>query len=92
MTKSELTAEIAKRVPQLSVREAAKVVQTFFDAITEALARGERVEIRSFGVFKAKQRGARVGRNPKTGETVHVPAKKVPYFKPGKELKQMVDR
>jgi len=92
MTKSELTAQVAGRVSFLSMREAAMVVQTFFDAITEALARGEKVEIRSFGVFKVKQRNSRVGRNPKTGTTVQVSAKKVPTFKPGKELKQMVDR
>jgi integration host factor subunit beta len=68
------------------------VVNTIFDAMTDALRRGERIEIRGFGSFQVKVREARDGRNPKTGEMVNIPAKRTPFFKVGKELKEMVDR
>ncbi len=73
-------------------REAELAVNAVFEAITEALDRGEKVELRGFGVFKVREKKATVGRNPRTGEKVNVPAKRVPYFKPGKELKTAVNR
>ncbi len=92
MTKSELVELIADRQQGLTRREAEVVVNTVFSAIADALAAGDRVELRGFGSFTTKKRGARIGRNPKTGESVHVPAKVVPHFKPGKELRERVDR
>jgi len=91
MTKSELVEIIANHQDQITRREAEVVVSTIFSAIGDALTRGERVELRGFGSFYTKQRNARVGRNPKTGDTVQVPAKVVPQFKPGKELRDRVD-
>ncbi len=91
MTKSELVDIIADRQYQITRREAEVVVNTVFSAIGEALTRGERVELRGFGSFYTKQRNARIGRNPKTGAAVQVPAKTVPQFKPGKELRERVD-
>ncbi len=91
MTKSELVEIIANKQDQITRREAEVVVNTIFSAIGDALARKDRVELRGFGSFYTKQRNARVGRNPKTGDTVQVPAKVVPQFKPGKELRERVD-
>jgi len=91
MTKSELVEIIANKQDQMSRREAEFVVNTVFAAISDALDRGERVELRGFGSFYTKQRNARIGRNPKTGDTVQVPAKVVPQFKPGKQLRERVD-
>ncbi len=91
MTKSELVDIISNRQDQITRREAEVVVNTVFSAIGEALTRGERVELRGFGSFYIKQRNPRIGRNPKTGATVQVPAKVVPQFKPGKELRERVD-
>ncbi len=91
MTKSELVEAIVEMEGQITRREAEVVVNDIFTAIGDALGRGERVELRGFGSFYTKQRDARVGRNPKTGESVHVPAKTVPQFKPGKELRERVD-
>ncbi len=91
MTKSKLVEIIANQQDQMSRREAEFIVNTIFSAIGDALGRGERVELRGFGSFYTKQRNARIGRNPKTGDTVHVPAKVVPQFKPGKELRERVD-
>ncbi|MDX8410891.1 MAG: integration host factor subunit beta [Mariprofundaceae bacterium] len=91
MTKSELIEVIADSQGQITRREAEVVVNTIFAAISDALVAGDRVELRGFGSFSIKQRNARVGRNPKTGDTVSVPAKVVPYFKPGKELRERVD-
>jgi integration host factor subunit beta len=91
MTKSEFIAELANRLEYLSYKDAGTVVNTFFDSISEALGNGDKVELRGFGSFKVKERPSRIGRNPKTGQTVNVPAKKVPYFKPGKELKNLMD-
>jgi len=92
MTKSELIEVIAESQGQITRREAEVVVNTIFAAISDALVDGDRVELRGFGSFSIKKRNSRIGRNPKTGDTVSVPAKVVPYFKPGKELRERVDR
>lgn len=91
MTKSELIALLAGRFPQLAARDADLAVKTMLDAMARALSNGQRIEIRGFGSFSLSQRAARVGRNPKSGEQVHVPAKMVPHFKPGKGLREQVD-
>jgi integration host factor subunit beta len=87
MTKAELVEEVA-RAAELNNRDAEVIVETVFDSIISALHKGEKVELRGFGSFRTRERGPRRGRNPKTGEPVDVPAKRVPYFKPGKELKE----
>ncbi|HLG16081.1 MAG TPA: HU family DNA-binding protein [Blastocatellia bacterium] len=87
MTKAELVEEVA-RAADLNKRDAEVIVETVFGSIIGALHRGEKVELRGFGSFRTRERGPRRGRNPKTGEPVDVPAKRVPYFKPGKELKE----
>ena len=92
MTKSELIAGLAAANPHLLARDIELIVATIFDEITAALARGDRVELRGFGAFTIKQRGARTGRNPRTGEAVDVDEKAVPFFKAGKELRERVDR
>jgi integration host factor subunit beta len=91
MTKSELVAQLATRFPQLVLKDADFAVKTMLDAMSEALARGHRIEIRGFGSFGLNRRPSRVGRNPKSGEKVMVPEKFVPHFKPGKELRERVD-
>jgi integration host factor subunit beta len=91
MTKSGLIEEVAKRTPHISKKDTEVVVNTIFDAMIEALRVGDRIEIRGFGSFQVKIREARDGRNPKTGEPVHISAKRTPFFKVGKELKEMVD-
>jgi len=91
MTKSELIESIATAEAHITRRESEVVVNTVLDAIGDALAGGDRVELRGFGSFVVKQRPPRLGRNPKTGESVEVPAKQVPHFKPGKELRERVD-
>jgi integration host factor subunit beta len=91
MTKSGLIEEVAKRTPHISKKDTEVVVNTIFDAMIEALRGGDRIEIRGFGSFQVKIREARDGRNPKTGEPVHISAKRTPFFKVGKELKEMVD-
>ncbi|WP_322995351.1 integration host factor subunit beta [Castellaniella sp.] len=92
MTKSELIAVLAGRHPQLALRDMDLAVKTVLDAMADALAQGQRIEIRGFGSFSLSQRQPRIGRNPKSGETVMVPAKLVPHFKPGKELRERVDQ
>lgn len=87
MTKAELVEEVA-RAAELNKRDAEVIVETVFESVISALHRGEKVELRGFGSFRTRDRGPRRGRNPKTGEPVDVPAKRVPYFKPGKELKE----
>ena len=87
MTKSELIAYLAEENPHLYQRDVERIVTTVFDEITSALSRGDRVELRGFGAFSIKQRGSRIGRNPRTGEAVQVVAKSVPYFKTGKNLR-----
>jgi len=92
MTKSELIARLAERFPQLVEKDADLSVKVILDAMSDVLARGDRIEIRGFGSFSLNYRPQRIGRNPKTGEKVEVPAKYVPHFKAGKELRERVDR
>jgi len=91
MTKSELVEIIAEQQEGITRREAEVVVNTIFSVIGDALAVGDHVELRGFGSFTTKARQARIGRNPKTGEAVSVPAKSIPHFKPGKDLRERVD-
>jgi integration host factor subunit beta len=91
MTKSELVSRLAVRFPQLVVKDADCAVKMILDAMTEALVGGHRIEIRGFGSFALNHRPPRVSRNPKSGEKVQVPAKRVPHFKAGKELRERVD-
>jgi integration host factor subunit beta len=90
MNKSELVEKLAERA-KITKKRAEQVVNLIFEQMTEALQRGERIEIRGFGSFTNKSYDAYTGRNPRTGETIHVPAKKLPFFKVGKELKERVD-
>jgi len=87
LIRSELVQTIARKNPHLSVREVERIVTTIFDAVIEQLATGGRVELRGFGAFSTRARTARTGRNPRTGDQVEVAAKRVPYFKPGKEMR-----
>ena len=87
MIRSELVSAIARENPGLRVEEVEKIVSTFFDEIGQKLASGGRVELRGFGAFSTRARDPRKGRNPRTGDTVSVPGKRVPYFKPGKEMR-----
>lgn len=91
MTKSELICRLAERFPQLGVKDADIAINVILDALAAGLARGDRIEIRGFGSFSLNYRPPRVGRNPKSGEKVHVPPKYVPHFKAGKELRERVD-
>ncbi len=91
MTKSELIEMITEQQEGISRREAEIVMNTILSVIGDALASGDHVELRGFGSFTTKERNARVGRNPKTGDAVMVPAKIVPHFKPGKDLRERVD-
>ncbi len=90
MTKAELVEEVA-RAAELTKKDSEVVVDEVFKNIIQALNRGEKIELRGFGSFRVRQRDARRGRNPKTGEPVDIPAKRVPYFKPGKELKELIN-
>ena len=92
MTRSDLIAELAASNPHLRGADIELIVMTVFDQITEALARGQRVELRGFGAFTARKRKARDGRNPRTGEVVPVDAKTVPAFRTGRELQQRLNR
>jgi integration host factor subunit beta len=91
MTKSELIARLAARYPQLVAKDADYAVKTILDAMAQSLAEGQRIEIRGFGSFSLSKRPPRIGRNPKSGERVAVPEKRVPHFKAGKELRERVD-
>jgi integration host factor beta subunit len=91
MTKSGLIESVAEKTPHISKRDTEIVVNTIFESMAQALKVGDRIEIRGFGSFQVKIREAREGRNPKTGEPVHISAKRTPFFKVGKELKEMVD-
>ena len=91
MTKSELIQRIAELNPHLYHRDVERIVTTVFDEISEALARGDRVELRGFGAFSVKQRDARIGRNPRTGAAVHVAEKHIPFFKTGKLLRERMN-
>ncbi len=92
MTKSVLIEKIAEKVEGLSKKQTEVVIEEIFESIKDSLAKGGKVEIRGFGNFKLRSRNARKARNPKTGESVDVPPKKVPYFKVGKELREMVNK
>ena len=92
MTRSELIRRLAEANPHLYQRDVERIVATVFDTISAALERGDRVELRGFGAFSVRQRAARTGRNPRTGQEVHVPDKRVPYFKSGKELRERLNR
>jgi len=87
MIRSELVQKLCEHNPSLSTPDVETIVTTFFDEISRRLAANGRVELRGFGAFSTRSRDARVGRNPRTGETVDVDAKRVPYFKPGKEMR-----
>ena len=87
MIRSELVQKLCEQNPDLTPREVELIATTFFDCIVERLADGGRVELRGFGAFSTRARDARTGRNPRTGDTVAVDAKRVPYFKPGKEMR-----
>lgn len=91
MLRSELIARLAEEHPDLRPDDVERVVATVLEEIGDALARGDRVELRGFGAFSVRERGARKGRNPRTGEAVEVEAKSVPFFRPGKELRARVN-
>jgi integration host factor subunit beta len=90
MTKAELIEDVS-RVVEMSRKDSEVIVETIFDSIVKSLKAGDKIEIRGFGSFRTRQRKPRIGRNPKTGTRVDVPAKKIPYFKPSKELKDLVN-
>jgi integration host factor subunit beta len=90
MTKAELVEDVA-RAAELTKKDAERLVELVFESIIETLNQGEKIELRGFGSFRVRERGARRGRNPKTGDPVNIPAKRVPYFKPGKELKELIN-
>ncbi len=90
MTKAELIDEVS-RVSNLTKKHAEVIVNTVFDSIIASLKEGNKIELRGFGSFRLRERGSRMGRNPKTGEKVQVPSKRIPYFKPGKELKDLIN-
>jgi integration host factor subunit beta len=91
MTKAELIERVAVAT-DVTKKQAETIVDTIFEAINRALKQGQKIELRGFGSFRLRERGARIGRNPKTGVKVNVPAKKIPYFKPGKELKELINK
>jgi integration host factor subunit beta len=90
MTKADLIEEVS-RVVELTRKESEVIVEALFDSIVRSLRTGDKIEIRGFGSFRTRERLARIGRNPKTGDRVEVPAKRIPYFKPSKELKDLVN-
>ena len=92
MIRSDLVEELAARFSQLTHRDVEHAVKTILDAVGDALVRGHRVEIRGFGSFSINRRPPRMGRNPRSGESVAIPEKRVPHFKPGKALREAVDR
>ena len=92
MTRSDLVEELAARFSQLNHRDAELAVKTILDAMNHALVRGHRIEIRGFGSFSINHRPPRIGRNPRNGESVAIPEKRVPHFKPGKALREAVDQ
>jgi integration host factor subunit beta len=91
MTKAELAGRVADKI-HLTKKQTETIVNILFACITDALKEGDKVELRGFGSFRTRSRNAREGRNPKTGDTVQIPSKKVPFFKAGKELREVVDR
>ena len=91
MTKADLIEEVS-RLAELTRKDSEIIVETIFDSVVRSLRAGDKIEIRGFGSFRTRQRRPRVGRNPKTGARVEVPAKKIPYFKPSKELKDLINQ
>lgn len=91
MTRSELIQRLADRNPHLFLRDIEAIVEALFEAVTSALIRGDRIELRGFGTFSVKSRDARTGRNPRTGQSVSVKAKQMPFFKTGKELRERLN-
>jgi integration host factor subunit beta len=91
MTRSDLVEELAERFRQLTHKDAESAVKAILDAMSEAMARGHRIEIRGFGSFSINRRPPRMGRNPRSGQSVAIPEKRVPHFKPGKALREAVD-
>ena len=91
MTKSELIQKIAEKNPHLYHRDVERIVTTIFDEIGDALSQGDRVELRGFGAFSVKRRDARIGRNPRSGESVQVSEKYIPFFKTGKQLRERLN-
>jgi integration host factor subunit beta len=91
MTKAQLIEKVSEQTPALTKHQTEVVVNAIFNSIKDALSKGDKIEIRGFGSFRLRHRRMRDGRNPKTGASVSVPAKKVPFFKAGKELKELVD-
>jgi integration host factor subunit beta len=90
MTKADLIDEVS-RVVEVTRKDSEVIVDSIFDSVVRSLKLGEKIEIRGFGSFRTRQRQSRIGRNPKTGERVEVPSKRIPYFKPSKELKDLVN-
>jgi len=90
MTKAELVEEVAGKTG-LPKKQAEIIVNTVFESIVDSLKSGEKIELRGFGSFRIRRRDSRIGRNPKTGEKVRVPSKRIPYFKPGKELRELLN-
>ena len=91
MTKAELIEEVSRAV-EMTRKDSEQIVDTIFDSVVRALRSGDKIEIRGFGSFRTRKRQPRIGRNPKTGAKVDVPAKKIPFFKPSKELKDLINR
>ncbi|PJB69469.1 MAG: integration host factor subunit beta [Alphaproteobacteria bacterium CG_4_9_14_3_um_filter_47_13] len=91
MTKSELIQRLAEKNPHLYMRDVEKIIDTIFNKISEALAKGDRIELRGFGAFSVKERDSRMGRNPRTGQNVFVEAKRLPFFKTGKGLRERLN-
>ncbi len=91
MTKADLVEQVANEA-EMTKKDAEQLVEIIFDSIVGALNKGDKIELRGFGSFRVRQRDSRKGRNPKTGEAVNIPAKKVAYFKPGKELKEVINK
>jgi integration host factor subunit beta len=91
MTKADLIEEVA-RVVEMTRKDSEVIVEAIFDSIVKSLRAGDKIEIRGYGSFRTRQRQPRVGRNPKTGDRVEVPSKRIPYFKPSKELKDLVNQ
>jgi Bacterial nucleoid DNA-binding protein len=91
MTKADIVEQVSREA-EMTKKDAEQLVEIVFDSIIEALNKGDKVELRGFGSFRTRQRGARKGRNPKSGASVEIPAKRVAYFKPGKELKEIINQ
>ncbi|MET0752426.1 MAG: integration host factor subunit beta [Pyrinomonadaceae bacterium] len=91
MTKADLVEKVANEA-EMTKKDAEQLVEIIFDSIISTLNKGEKIELRGFGSFRVRQRNARQGRNPKTGDSVKIPAKRVAYFKPGKELKEIINK